>query len=598
MTSFGLPRAPDLERKEKYNFNKADLTGLKSYLNNINWSKLSNLNCQESLDYFTATLNTAFEQFVPKVKPKNSPKKQPPWMSHDCLKSTRKKYYLYKKYKKSKSNYDYQKYINSRNEVKKLIRKSVRDYEKNLCNDSKKNVKKFWKYINSKLKRTTGISNLIKPDGTTTVSDSEKANVLNNFFTSVFTKESLNDVPTLPPRNNGAYLCDLLLTREAVENKLNKLDPNKATGPDKFPNSILKNLSHELSLPLTEIFNKSLSEGYVPNLWKSAEITAIFKKGAKNQPGNYRPVSLTSILCKILESFITEQIQNYMESNNLFTNCQHGFRSHRSCVTQLLEVMNDFTNYSETKVDIDVIYLDFSKAFDTVPHQRLINKLKTYGIDGNILNWIASFLKDRQQRVRVNNSFSNFEPVLSGIPQGSILGPVLFIIFINDLPDVVSSTCKIFADDTKIYGPSSNNSIIQSDLLKLLEWSDLWQLKFNINKCHVMRYGNHNEIPPYYMDVSNTKILAQTTSEKDVGVTFTNGLKFETHVNNIVSKANQIIGLIKRSFTFMDKNMFIKLYKCMVRPHIEYANVIWHPIHKKIFNSHRKCPKKSYKNSA
>ena len=130
-----------------------------------------------------------------------------------------------------------------------------------------------------------------------------------------------------------------------------------------------------------------------------------------------------------------------------------------------------------------------------MPHQRLINKLKTYGIDGNILNWIASFLKDRQQRGRVNNSFSNFEPVLSGIPQGSILGPVLFIIFIYDLPDVVSSSCKIFAEDTKIDGPRYYHNIIQGNLFKLLEWSDLWQLKFNVNKCHVMRYGRQDDIP-------------------------------------------------------------------------------------------------------
>ena len=269
-----------------------------------------------------------------------------------------------------------------------------------------------------------------------------------------------------------------------------------------------------------------------------------------------------------------------MESNSLFSPCQHGFRKHRSCVTQLLEVMNDFTNYIDNKKNIDILYLDFSKAFDTVPHERLLNKLNAYGITNNVHKWIQSFLSDRKQRVRINKSYSDFSPITSGIPQGSILGPVLFIIFINDLPDNVSSNCKIFADDTKIYNTTENSQAIQDDINSLMEWSDTWQLRFNAQKCNVLHIGKATIENEYFMGDNNTKINS-VKQEKDIGVTFDRKLNFDIHINSAVNKANQLIGLIKRSFEYLDRDMFLKLYKAIIRPHLEYANVIWHPIYKR-----------------
>ena len=269
-----------------------------------------------------------------------------------------------------------------------------------------------------------------------------------------------------------------------------------------------------------------------------------------------------------------------METNKLFSDCQHGFRNHRSCVTQLLEVMNDLSKMIEEGDSIDIIYLDFSKAFDTVPHQRLLAKLNAYGIDSNILKWIESFLSDRSQRVRVNKEHSNYSPVSSGIPQGSILGPLLFIVFINDLPENISSTCKVFADDTKLYSSHNNHISIQKDLLTFLEWSEKWLLKFNKSKCSVLHMGNKNKQNKYFMDSESTEELKTTINEKDVGVTFSTNLKFNTHINNVIKKGNQMTGLIRRSFVHLDKNMLITLYKSLIRPHLEYANVIWHPMYK------------------
>ena len=236
--------------------------------------------------------------------------------------------------------------------------------------------------------------------------------------------------------------------------------------------------------------------------------------------------------------------------------------------------MEEFTTYLDNKESFDVIYLDFKKAFDSVPHIRLLRKLESYGITGNIHSWIKGFLTDRTQKVKVGDSESKSSQVISGIPQGSILGPVLFTIFINDLPDCISGLCKIFADDTKIYNKSSEAKIIQEDLDRVEEWSKTWQLHFNNSKCKCLYYGRNNPQNPYYL---SGETITTCTQEKDLGITFDPDLNFKTHINNITSKANQVLGIIKRNFTFIDKNIFIKLYKALVRPHLGYGQSVWSP---------------------
>ena len=311
-------------------------------------------------------------------------------------------------------------------------------------------------------------------------------------------------------------------------------------------------------------------------------MTALFKKGKKCDPGNYRPVSLTCILCKVLESFIRDAIVNHMNDMSLYSKHQHGFRQNRSCVTQLLEVIEDFTSMIEEGNNFDVIYLDFSKAFDSVPHERLLLKMQTYGIAGNVLTWVEGFLKDRVQRVRVGEAFSRETKVLSGIPQGSILGPILFTIFINDLPDNMECSCKIFADDTKIYNSTDNNDKLQRDLDRMIDWSNTWNLHFNASKCKVVHFGIKNPMYSYNMKTDNDTVTLQTSEEeKDLGVTFDHSLKFDRHITNAISKANKMLGIIKRSFTFRDKDTLTRLYKTLVRPHLEYANTVWHPLLKR-----------------
>jgi len=346
----------------------------------------------------------------------------------------------------------------------------------------------------------------------------------------------------------------------------------------------LKEAKEELVKALTIIFNKSMNEGKLPVDWKLGQITPIFKKGKRTEAGNYRPVSLTSVTCKILESIIREVLLEHMKQH--LTDCQHGFLNGRSCTTQLLDSLGHWTESLDEGNSVDVIFLDFAKAFDSVPHLRLLKKLEGYGVQGSVLGWITDFLKNRKQRVSVGGSTSSWTDVLSGIPQGSVLGPVLFICFVNDMPEQVDNLIRMFADDTKIFAKTNTveqHESLQKDLTSLQNWAEDWQLRFNAEKCKVMHLGGKNNRHSYEMQSSdgNSIRLVNTTCEKDLGVSVDPSLKFSKHCEKAASKANQILGMVRRSFDYINVSMLNQLFRGLIRPHLEYANIVWSPSLKK-----------------
>jgi hypothetical protein len=372
-------------------------------------------------------------------------------------------------------------------------------------------------------------------------------------------------------------LHDIVITVELVLSKLLKLQVNKAPGVDGIVPEILLKSAHAICNPLTTIFNASFQSGYVPVDWRRANVTAIYKQGPRDSPSNYRPVSLTCIACKLMESVVKQEIETHLLKCNAIKNSQHGFMKNKSCLTNLLEFLNFVDKNIDSGDAVDVIYLDFQKAFDKVPHQRLLMKLEAYGVRGRVSKWISSWLREREQRVVLNCSGSQWSSVISGVPQGSVLGPLLFIVYINDIDSSVVCKLSKFADDTKMFNTVSsqrNVDALKADLNNLFHWSEEWQMLFNLSKCKVMHFGKHNGKASYSM---GGIVLDTVDCEKDLGVIVQSDMKVTQQCIKVVKIANKILGMISRTFQYKTKPVVLRLYKSLVRPHLEYCVQAWRP---------------------
>jgi len=396
----------------------------------------------------------------------------------------------------------------------------------------------------------------------------------------VYTKEDKDSKPEVKKVFSGNVnqeLNDMTTDSAEVLTKINKLKEGKAPGDDGLVPEFLKKIGSYISEPLAQIFNSSMQHGTVPLDWKLANVSPLFKKGSRKEAGNYRPISLTSCVGKLMESLIKDKIVHHLSSFNLIKSSQHGFMAKRSCLTNLLEFLELVTDYVDKGVHVDTIYLDFQKAFDKVPHERLLRKVEAHGITGNILEWIRQWLSGRKQRVVLNGKHSHWTSVLSGVPQGSILGPLLFLIFINDIDEGIINRLLKFADDTKLIGAAGTEDDVkrmQDDLNRLYQWSVDWQMLFNIEKCKVVHFGYNNKESVYSM---GNNMLVAVTEERDLGVIIHKSLKSSSQCVKAVKSANAALGMISRTFISKDKTTLLHLYKSLVRPKLEYCVQAWRP---------------------
>ena len=410
-------------------------------------------------------------------------------------------------------------------------------------------------------------------------SNLEKAEEFNGQFTDVFNKNEHTQVPFLD--RSAPFMNDIVISKEGVIKLLKGLNPSKALGPDELHPRILKELATDLGPVFAHLFQQSMDTGEIPKEWSLANICPLFKKSDRSLACNYRQVSLTCVPCKLLEHIVCSNIMAHLDEYKLLSDRQHAFRKGHSCDTQLTTVINDWAKILDNRGQVDMFILDFEKAFDTPPHELLKSKLfSCYGIGGKTLKWIDSFLCFRKQPVVVNGVKSDWAPVLSGVPQGTVLGPLLLSLYINDISSDIESEIRLFADDCVCYHEIKDEEDtikLQRDIDRLGSWARKWGMRFQPVKCNMMQLTRKRIKKIHASYTLEGTNLENVESIKYLGVTITSDLRWNTHVSNVCTKANRTLGFLRRNLYSCPQEVKEAAYKGLVHSVLDYGSSIWDP---------------------
>ena len=554
----------------------------RQFVADFNWDSIKREDVNQYALNFTDKLINLAQDCIPHKQVRIRPQDLP-WINGTIRKLMRKRNRLYKKYKRNKTVENYESFKDIRNNVTSSLRKSKKEYFKSLADKLKSAslaTSDYWKTLKSFIKPSVNTS--IPPichNGSYISDSSDKAKLLNDFFVS---QTSLDDsTATLPntdlPANNTLH--NIIITEEEVRSVLQTLKLGKSSGPDNINNRILKEIAYPISKPLCDLFNYSLSHGIFPDVWKQANVSPLYKKDDPPLVCNYRPISLLSSIGKVMEKIIHKHMFNYFNDHSIITCLQSGFVPGDSTVNQLVDIYNTFCKALDNGLEVRAVFCDISKAFDRVWHKGLIYKLKRAGINGLLLDWLSDYLTNRKQRVVIPGGRSDWQFIRAGVPQGSILGPLLFLLYINDIVTDIQSCVRLFADDTSLYiivdNPISAAEMINTDLEIIHRWAEKWLVKFNPSKSEsllVSRKNNRNRHPPLIM---NTVYINEVQHHKHLGVILSNDGTWHEHINLITSKAWQKIYVMRKLKFMLDRDSLNKIYISFVRPTLEYANIVW-----------------------
>ena len=588
-----IPRSTNHQKKKDFlirdysNFSEENFRRDVALLN-FNFST-DDVNAQHFYDKLQSCVNTHVP--LKKVSQKKFDLDLKPWITPDLQKMIRIKNLLFKKKKRQKDNINTKRAYNLfRNRVIRGLKKAKVDYYNKYFQENNNNINKTWKGIKSIVnvnnKKNSQITQL-KSDGKSLTSDQDIANEFNNFFANIgpLTEKCIPRNPIADPKKflKDRIQTDFLLTFVSNDEILDIIQSleNKCIGPNSIPIRLLKLIPDLILVPICKIINNSFSSGVFPNALKISKVIPLHKEGSSDDVNNYRPISILSIFDKIIEKVMHQRLYDFLLSKNILFKNQFGFRKKYSTTHALLEITEKIKDSIEKKKYGCGIFVDIRKAFDTVNHTILLTKLEHYGIRGKALQWFKSYLTNRQQFVEINGVSSNLRYVLSGVPQGSCLGPLLFLIYINDLPN----TSKIlnfflFADDTNIYFEHNSLSklqyIINKELRKINDWLIINRLSLNIKKTNFIIFHSYNKPSRNKITlIFGKKAIKECLSIKYLGIIFDSTLTWKGHCDKISNSISRATGILYKIRPFVKKETLIMLYYSLVYPHLIYGIEVW-----------------------
>ena len=525
---------------------------------------------------------------------RESPSLRRPWMTRELLSQIKLKHQLYRAYGRMRDTKSWQAFVKQRNLVTSLLRKAKSDFVESTAHltdlttskdpynaidqptpISTTNLHRMMKCLNTRPSNT--IPDL-QHNNETFTSSTDKATALNNFFISENKKSIAKEDQVVPPINmprvSSGFLSAIQTTPHEVEKLLRSLDPTKSPGGDDIPTRLLKEVSHQVSPSLSHLFNLSFLRGELPQMWREATVTPLHKKGTKTSPTNYRPISLLSVVAKVQERIVHTRLYKHVDPH--LPDDQSGFRKKDGTELQLLRLVHEISSDRDAGNAVAACFFDLSKAFDRVWHAGLLAKLEHMGVRDTALAWFKTYLCTRRQRVRVNDSTSPWQPIPAGVPQGSVLGPLLFVIYTADLPIACTNRhtkCSQFADDTALITTHPQYQLAQTYLQQAIDaaadWLKSWHLLVNPTKTVVMSFQRTQTL---HLTLDNTQ-LTQVHTHRHLGLVIQSDLRWNNHIHNKINKARKTLFLLNRLRHTLNKTALTRIYKTYIRPILEYASL-------------------------
>lgn len=569
--------------RSKYMYHAADFNGINLALKELNWNSLfSNKTLEEAVKSFYDELYELRDKFIPKKNTYMT--SYPHWYNTPLKKLLKEKFKFLTRYKKYKNKADKNSFTLLRKRAKDLEELCYKQYMESVQKSIIKNPKMFWSFVKSRYGGSNTLPSTLTYESQSADTGDGIANLFSRYFHTNFLNvnhpaNSISNVDRTLDSNNSTSIGYITIDQKEVFNLLSTLDRNKGAGPDDIVPLFIIKCAEYLSLPLSLLYHRSITEGIMPKIWKSAYISPIHKSGDRNNVMNYRPISKLCVFAKVLERLVYSKV--YSALSPIFIKEQHGFLKKRSTTTNLLLFGEFVSKNMDDGEQVDAVFTDYSKAFDRIDHSILLEKLSYAGIHGSLFRWFSSYIKNRSQAVVVSGFTSAWSNVPSGVPQGSLLGPLLFVLFINDIDSCfLSSQFILYADDMKIYKQIKSVEdclALQQDLHRFERFCLANKLDLNVSKCISISFTRKiNKINFTY--ALKDRDLTVVSEIRDLGVTQDSKLVYDTHIDTIVKKAYKSLGFIKRTCSQFSSIKLIKILYCsLVRSILEYSSQVWNP---------------------